>query len=553
MHLPLFFACLFLAPISILLGTTSSSPKKDVASKQSVNIRGIALVHALSDVDAIDWTHRQGLYVDDHLHLPGPPELLLKQLHPLITNQIVTKENLLAIKQSILSYFNTHEQYFIAVEIPEQDISSGIIAFVVMRPDVGKVSYTGNRWFSKERVKKALDLHSNVPLDENTLLNNVEWLNENPFHYTKAVISPGKAKGVSDIEIVTKDRFPFRVYVGGDNTGTESTGRSRYYAGMTWGNAFWLNDLLTYQFTTNRHYEKYHSHVINYTCFTPAQNILMLYGGYARIQPDIAEFKSEGKEAQGSLRYKIPFKPLYTPFQHQLYWGFDYKYVTSNLFFVDELEDLPMMQGRVNISQAVLGYTFEYTPKSHDITLKIEFLGSPAKWLPHQTNHAFSTLRSHAMPRYFYGTFALGDVYTFSSQYAVSGLFRAQSSTNCLIASEQFALGGYNTVRGYEENVFVSDNGVCADFEMRSRPYSFFKKGRDALTMLAFMDYGWGYNYRAFNGIKKSATLWSVGPGLRYTINPYSSLRVDYGFKLHHVNFDDNTLGMWHVGANLSY
>ena len=86
-----------------------------------------------------------------------------------------------------------------------------------------------------------------------------------------------------------------------------------------------------------------------------------------------------------------------------------------------------------------------------------------------------------------------------------------------------------------------------------NRPFTFFKKAKDELILLAFMDYGWGYNYHAFDGITKTARLWSIGPGLRYNINPYANIRVDYGFKLHPVTFDDDKLGKWHVAATISY
>jgi hemolysin activation/secretion protein len=279
----------------------------------------------------------------------------------------------------------------------------------------------------------------------------------------------------------------------------------------------------------------------------------MLTGGYARIDPDITDFESHGKEAQASFRYKIPFKPLYTNFQHQLYFGFDYKYVTSILFFVSEITPQEAQNSKVNVTQEMLGYMFEYKPNRHELTFRIELFGSPVKWLPHQSTADYSALREDAKPRYFYGTATFGEIYTFSSRESIAGLLRVQGSANTLVPSEQFKLGGYNTVRGYEESVFISDNGVIANFEVRTRPFTFWKKMKDELTFLAFMDYGWGHNYHPFDGIKKTAILWGVGPGMRYTINPYVNLRVDYGFKLHHVHFDDHKLGMWHVGGTISY
>jgi hemolysin activation/secretion protein len=513
-------------------------------------MKGLAIVRDISSLSKVDLNQLEGLYVDSDSALIA----LKEKLESLCLNVEITRDNLLLIKNEILKFYQDHAQHLVSVEIPEQDVSSGVVTFVVNKAKIGNVSYRGNRWFSKRRVEKQLSLHSGDTLDEDSLLNDIAWLNQNPFHYTEAVLSPGKNKSETDIEILTKDRFPLRLYTGADNTGIESTGRGRYFVGATWGNAFFVDDFLSYQFTTNSTYDRFHSHVMNYISYLPCQHILNIYGGYSKIEPDISNFHSHGKEAQLSLRYKLPFQPLYTQFQHQLYFGFDYKYITSALFFVAELNtQSSLMNARVNVYQEMLGYQLEYTPSHHQFTFQIELYGSPAEWLPHQSQHAYSELRAHAKPRYFYGTLALGDIYTFSSKEAISFLLRGQGSVNPLVPSEQFKLGGYNTVRGYEESVFISDNGICANFEVRSRPLSFFKKAKDQLTFLAFMDYGWGGNYHAFDGIKKSATLWGTGPGLRYTINPYLNIRVDYGFKLHHVKFDGNDLGMWHVGASLSY
>ncbi len=376
------------------------------------------------------------MYIDNSVFLPGSADSLKKKLGPLFLGKEINRENLQLIKNEILKYYHAHHLHMISIEIPEQDITSGVVSFVVSQAKIGEVAYKGNRWFSSHRVERELSLQSGDTLDENALLNDIAWLNENPFHYTEAVISPGNAKGETNLDIVTKDRFPLRVYAGADNTGIESTGRGRYFVGATWGNAFFVDDLLSYQFTTNSTYDRFHSHVMNYVSFLPWQHTLNIYGGYSKIEPDVSHFHSQGKEAQASLRYKVPFKPLYTDFQHQFYFGFDYKYITSALFFVGELSaNAALMNSRVNVSQEMIGYMLDYTPSKHQLTFQIELYGSPAEWLPHQTQHAFSSLRPHAKPRYFYGTLALGDVYTFSSKESISGLLRVQGSANPLVPS----------------------------------------------------------------------------------------------------------------------
>jgi len=522
-------------------------------TEEKIIIRSIVLVNEAKVLEKLDVSKISGIYVDSEVKLPGTLADFRKDIEPLYLNRELNSENLTALKNGIIKYYSQHHSQTVSVEIPEQKVTSGVVEFVVTQAKIGSVTFSGNKWFPKTRVEKELSLKSGDTYDQSKLLNDVAWLNQNPFHYSEVILSPGKNKGTSDLEIVTKDRFPLRAYAGGDNTGLESTGRSRYFAGLSWGDAFFADDLLAYQFTTNSTYDKFHSHSLTYNTFLPWQHILLIYGSYAIIHPQVTDFESHGKDGQASFRYKIPFKPLYTNFQHQIYFGFDYKYVTSALFYVGELDAFFQQESQVNVSQEMLGYQLEYFPAHHQLTFRLELFGSPAKWLPHQSSHAYHTMRKDADPRYFYATLALGDIYTFSTKDSISALLRVHAAANTLIPSEQFSLGGYNTVRGYEESVFVGDNGICANLELRARPISFFRKAKDELTFLAFIDYGWAYNYHAFDGITKTARLLGAGPGVRYNINPYFSVRADYGFKLHHVGFDDNDLGRWHVGASLSY
>lgn len=517
-------------------------------------LRGILLVSDLSDANWTDRSKIDGLYVNEAVVLPGTVEELAHQLAPFCNQSLLDQNHLLDIRNGIIKYFNQYQQYTVYVSIPEQEVTSGVIVFEVRQAKIGEVTYKGNHWFSQNRVRDALALQSNEKVDVNGLLNQVSWLNLNPFHHTEVIFAPSINPGQTDIEVVTADRFPLRTFGGGDNTGTEATGTGRYYIGLTWGDAFFVDDIWSYQFTMNQDFNRFSSHSMSYLSFLPCQHILTLFGAYALLHPDITDFDSRGKDALLSFRYKIPFKPLYTPFLHNFYFGIDYKYFTSILFFAGDVELLePVMSSQVNVTQAMLGYLLEYNSLPHQLLFRFECFGSPMEWLPHQNSQDYFEMRSFASPRYFYFTTSLGEIYTFPSKDAIAGLLRIQGSANTLIPSEQFKLGGYNSVRGYEESVFISDNAICMNFELRSRPLSLTRHAHDALTFLGFLDYGWGYNYHPFEGISKSAILLGIGPGFRYRIDPYLEIRFDYGFKLHPVNFDDNKLGMVHVGVTLGY
>ncbi len=56
---------------------------------------------------------------------------------------------------------------------------------------------------------------------------------------------------------------------------------------------------------------------------------------------------------------------------------------------------------------------------------------------------------------------------------------------------------------------------------------------KDAIQFLAFVDYGYGRNHNAIVQEPSPDFLIGAGPGLRYTLDPYVAVRLDWGFKLH--------------------
>jgi len=517
-------------------------------------LRAIALVAEGSDVKMVDPLQADGLYVDEGVAFPGAIDELKSQLSAFYEEGPLDRDLLLRVKNRIVQYFHEHRQYSVYISIPEQEISSGIVVCEVGQAKIEEVTHQGNLWLPSRKIEQALNVRSGEVLDVNELLDRVSWLNCNPFHHTEITLSPGSSPGKTNVEERTVDRFPVRAFAGGSNTGTASTGTGRYFAGLTWGNAFFVDDVWTYQFSMSPELSRYSSHTMSYLSFLPCRHMITLSGGYSRIQPNLHGFHSQGNDAQFSFRYKIPCKPLHTPLQQNVYFGADYKYFTNILFFIGDVEfEEIVMQSQVNITQAVLGYQLDYNSLPHQLFARLECFGSWMEWLPHQNGDAYSAMRAHASTRYLYFTAMCGEVYTFSSKAALAVTLRAQGSFSTLLPSEQFQLGGAGTVRGYEQSVFAGDHGVCASMEWRSPPFSLSKKLHDSLVLLGFLDYGWGYNNHPFDGITTSAALVGAGPGLRYRVDPYLEARFDYGFKFHSINFDDKKIGTFHLNVTVGY
>jgi len=120
-------------------------------------------------------------------------------------------------------------------------------------------------------------------------------------------------------------------------------------------------------------------------------------------------------------------------------------------------------------------------------------------------------------------------------------------------------LGGYDTVRGYDEREVNGDNGYLVSTEVATPPVSLLnifgcQKVKDQLQFLGFVDYG-GTSLHQITpaDTNPNTNLLGIGPGFRYAINPYLSVRFDYGFQMIPTGFDDRHASRAHFGIVVSY
>jgi hemolysin activation/secretion protein len=498
-------------------------------------VQSVVVTSEKEDVEA--FAGSQGI-VSDILTAEGK-----RRLEPFLGREI-SRDVLKEMRNEALSALNDQGEFAVRAEFPKQDVSTGVVVLFVSVPTVEKLEVKGNRWEQADFYEKQTDLSEGMRFNSAKVLDQVAWLNRNPFRYAEVVVAPGKETETVDVDLLVKDRWMFRPFVGSDNTGTNLTEQTRLFTGVSWGKAFGRSDLLTYQYTTAPNRNRFYAHTGSYQIYLPWKHELTFFGGFSEAHPNIPGFRHDGISVQASMRYAIPFKPLYELKQHTFTWGIDYKNLNSNVFFIESVDQVPVVANQVNISQFFFGYAW----KKQMMAVKAELLISPARWLPNQSEQRYHMLRPHSSVQYAYGRIAVADIYGKNMKFAWT--FRGQAATGPLLPSEQFALGGYDTVRGYIERLFLADNAFCINTELRATRACFFDK--DELMVLVFSDFGYGHNYQSEVGDQKSQYLWSVGPGFRYNILPYLMFRADYGIQLRHL-FGEDSFGRFHVGGSVSY
>jgi len=122
----------------------------------------------------------------------------------------------------------------------------------------------------------------------------------------------------------------------------------------------------------------------------------------------------------------------------------------------------------------------------------------------------------------------------------------AQLTKDSLLLGEQFTLGGFNSVRGYQYGYAAHDSGIVGSIEVQF-PILQDPQGIGTIQLVPFFDLGTGWNN---NDIDSSNTLSSVGVGVRYQLKDYLYATIDWGIPL--VNIDNRNDSLQNDGLSFS-
>lgn len=480
-------------------------------------------------------------------------EILRENLETAFLNRPFTEQSVFELKQVIVDYYIKLGYPLVDVCIPPQDITDGLLQIGIIESKLGELRICGNRWFSDACFREVLCVEEDQPIYMPYLTSNLYWLNRNPFRSVDLVFSPGEEHGTTDIDVVVDEEFPFRVYGGTDTWGNEPIGRGRFFTGFTWGNAFGLGHILTYQFTASDHFNRLKAHAIEYEAPLPWQHTLYIYGGYAQLHLKHLQglFDNEGHNFQLSVRYDLPLCD-YNPCDQQGFdFGFDYKKTDNDLFFGEDVINT-IFEKEVQVTQGVLEYYYETYRDWGSVYLDIDFVFSPFKWLKHQDDEDYESLRPFARARYAYIYGEAEAEYYLPRDWSFVTRVEAQFANQNLLPSEEIWIGGFDTVRGYEERVVGGDSGFIINFELWTPSFSPLRRYIkheacanlcDCLEFLVFFDYGTVAEHKTFSDDEDDRHyLMSIGPGIRYSINDNFYLRADWGFQMHRA-FEGDPLG----------
>jgi len=471
--------------------------------------------------------------------------------------QPVTLKSLGELSRAIVAYYREHDRPVVNVFVPEQNITNGIVQIVVAESRVGQITATGAKYFSNNDLRDEIQLRPEEPISGDKIRGDLNWINRNPFRQSDILFSPGQTPGTTDMLLRTQDRFPLRVFAGYEDSGNQLTGDNRFLAGFNYGDLFGVGQQLSYQYTIGSDSNKFYAHSGTYVIPLPWHHELTFFGLYSEANASVASpLTTSGVSWQTSARYEIPL-PGTQAFQHSVLGGFDFKQSNNDLEFGGTM----ISNVYTDVAQFVLGYQASYIDDYGSTFATATGFWSPGDLTgtPANTDASYVATRAGAKADYTYGQFTLRRLTKLPWDFTWSVRALYQIADANLLPSEELGLGGYQTVRGYDEREANGDDGFLLSTELATPPVSLgqligLKEATDQLQFLGFVDYGGTSLHNATpSDVNPNTNLLGVGPGVRYNISPYIAVRFDYGFQMIDTGFDTRHNSRGHIGVVVSY
>jgi len=548
------------APVIVAQPKSPRSPGGDKPinpDQPNLTIQAIVIVKTRAEIQEGGIPNAKGLVVKDIPILQHPD--FAQMVESRFLGRTITENTIRDLEDAIILYCRQHGRLLVDVILPEQDIGSGLLQVWFLEGKVGNVTVKndGVKWFHDQFIKSSVRLRPAESLDSLALSKDLDWLNNNPFRQVDVVFKPGQSLGTTDVELDVNDRLPFRPYVGYEDSGTRFTGPDRFITGFNWGNALFLDHQLNYQYAADIDFDLLSAHSMNYIAPLPWRHTLMLFGAYVDAKANFDSGGVVGTTADGvswqiSGRYSIPI-PDFKKYRSQAALGFDFKRSNNNLL----AGGTPVITSDTDIDQFVLSYSGTLPDRYGKTSAGLEVYYSPSGLSEFNHSSDFNALRTGAKSQYLYGRLNVERITRLPWNFSWLLSAWGQYSTERLLPSEELALGGYNTVRGYDERVLLGDTGWIVNNEIRSPSIPLANilnvpGVTDQLQLLGFFDYGYLHVINAQPGEPANPTLYSTGVGLRYSLRHNFSVRFDYGFPLTEKGLNEH-LSRMHLGALLSF
>jgi hemolysin activation/secretion protein len=399
----------------------------------------------------------------------------------------------------------------VAVTIPIQEVSQGVVSIKVVEPKVENLWVSGGRYFSPRKLRKQLTaIEKGAVIKEDRVNQQLSKVNKrNSDLKVVPVLRPGQAPGTVEVEVKVKDELPLHAEVEINNEHTADTSDLRLKATASYGN-LWQADhkLSLLGLISPQETDEVKVFAANYMMpVGEGDNKLLL--SVMRTDSSVETIGGITVVGTGNIFSANLIKPLKP--KGSLF---------STLMFGMEYRDLDNRDPTGGTEIDYLGFSTDWLGNKlyesggrteFDFGIRFGFNG-----LVNEQDE-FTSSRIGSKAGYLVADASIEHHWKFANDSLLSMGLMGQTAAFPLISNLQISAGGVGSVRGYYESQVLADTGVLASLEWTSPNLGNWISSEGGekreLYFSVFTEGAWLWDREPFASGTKEFYLSSIGVG----------------------------------------
>ncbi|MFM7603215.1 MAG: ShlB/FhaC/HecB family hemolysin secretion/activation protein [Pseudanabaena sp.] len=452
-----------------------------------------------------------------------------------LEGQQVTSEQIQQAAQSITQIYANRGYLTSQAVVDPQKVVDGIVTIQVIEGRVEKIEILGLTHTNPEYVRSRIALGTGTPLNTAKLEDQLRLLRADPiFSDIEASLKAGSQADSSILVVTVKEANQFGGFASIDNFSPPAVGSERYGGGLFFRNLSGNGDTFTasyYGTTTggSNQYDLSYSIPLN-----PMNGTLSLRYSPSNYRITQSPFDILNIRGNNNL-FDLTFRqPLVRTNIEEFALSLGYSYQKGQTFAFNDLATPfgigPEADGTTRTSVIKFGQDYTLRDLFGAWSLRSQF--SLGTGLFGSTNVATPS------GSFFSWLGQVQRVQSLGTDSLLIGALDLQLSADPLLSSQQFTIGGGQSLRGFRQNARTGDNGIRFSLENR---FVMLRNEQNAalLQVISFLDAGAIWNHpNNPNTLPSQNFLAGGGLGLLFTPLEKLNIRLDYAIPF--VNLSDH-------------
>lgn len=435
----------------------------------------------------------------------------------------------------------------------DQTVVNGIVVIQISEGGIDRIQVEGNKRVNPEYIKSRIGLAQLTPLNQSKLEERLRLLRIDPlFKNVEASIRANNVSGQSLLIVRVTEAESFKGNATIDNYSPPSVGSEQVGVNLAYTSLIGSGDRLsaTYKRSTTGGASLYD---FGYSIpLNPTDGNLQIRAAINDYRITDSQFSALNIRGKSSL-YEINYRqPLVNTTTEEFALGLGFSLQDGQTFIFNQPNNFGFGPDLNGVSRtSVFKFSQEYIKRD------LQGAWSARSQFNIGTGLFGATVNSGSIPdsRFLSWTAQGQRLQQLNNNNLLIATLDAQLTTKSLLTSQQFVVGGGQSVRGFRQNARYGDNGLRLSIEDRIT-LTRNETGSSVFQVAPFFDTGvvWNQGDNPNNGsLPDRNFLAGAGLGLLWEPLPQLNVRLDYGLPLINLRDKGNNLQDSGLYFNVTY